>query len=181
MQLMLCLPVTCRSPLYRRKEGTLWSLFSEEKMKLVVSPTFSLRHLWLYVQFERLDRPLTRRAGSWDSLVWLGRGSVEGRWRRPLPWPSSCSSSENRRFPGWQWLALRRPQCLKVQFHYNTDTTLLEFTSCMSCGLLPCFQCSTCALSPVCACVCFTASVFCQSNTGAWCFSIKSVVLEKGQ
>lgn len=109
------LPVTCRSPLYRcrkRKEATMCSSYRKWMRFFFLFP--------LYVQFEGLAHPLTRTAGRWDSLVWLGRGSGEGRWRRQPLWPSSCSNSESRLFPGSQWLALRRPQCLKVQSHYNT-------------------------------------------------------------
>lgn len=93
----------------------------------------------LYLQFGCSDPRLTRRGGSWDSLVWLGRGSVEGRWHRQLPWPSSCSSSVNHLFPGSQWLALRRPQCLEIQSHWNKHYR--PFVSTCSCRLscLCCF------------------------------------------
>lgn len=101
------LPVTCRSPLHRwkcrkKKDETLRSLFVQ------------FHRFSMYVQAWSDYHHLTRTAGSWDSLVWLGQGSEEVRWHRQPPWPSSCSSSENRLFPGLQWLALHRPQCLQV-------------------------------------------------------------------
>lgn len=110
------LPVTCRSPLWSEKSSSL--LLFNISMILCFSGTRSRSYL-------NSDN-LTRTAGSWDSLVWLGRGSAEERWRRRLPSPSSCSSSGSHPCPSMRLSALHKQQYLsfkkskmQIALHYT--------------------------------------------------------------